>query len=218
MGQSFLEMVTNGLSDFDLETNQLEQLASYASSLEHWSKKTDLIAPCSREELIERHLIDSLMALDLILINLKPEFDLWLDVGSGAGLPGLVWAIAHPGAKIQLLEPREKRALFLSEMRRKLGLDNLEVVCSRFEMFHVEQQVGLISCRALGSRYEFLKTSHQTLSPGGVVVELLGSSVDEQKLALESESAGFSDFSLLPYSSSRLSSKSDGRCLAVSRG
>ncbi len=222
MASAFLDIFKTELQHFNLGEEQLLKLSEYCLNLEQWNRKTDLIAPCSREELVERHIKDSVLALELVLTNLKPVPGPWLDVGSGAGLPGLVWAICLPNSSFQLIEPRMKRVLFLNEMRRKLSLENLRVAESRFETFHVEHPASLVCCRALGSRIDFLKASRERVASEGLVVELLGSGLDLEGLTKENQACGFEEPSILPYSSSKLlassgNSADNGRSLLISR-
>ena len=99
-------------------------------------------------------------------------------MGSGAGLPGLIFALALPKSQVVLLEPREKRVLFLKEVLRKLELSNVSVVRERMDDVSQEalSSPSLLLCRALGLEQEYLNFSMKVLSPGGFSVQLLGPS------------------------------------------
>ncbi|MDQ4058658.1 MAG: class I SAM-dependent methyltransferase [Actinomycetota bacterium] len=100
------------------------RLAAYAELVRGWAPRLDLIAPGDLDRLEERHLDDSLKALEVV--RAAPP-GLAVDVGSGAGLPGVPLAIAAPGRRWRLLEPRAKRAGFLDQVVRELEL-NAEVI------------------------------------------------------------------------------------------
>lgn len=209
--QKLLSSLDESEIGFELAPEALVKLSHYCDLLELWGKKTDLIAPCSTQELIERHIRDSLRALHICSMNISaielglsrmksPSLRL-ADIGSGAGLPGLVWSICLPKADVFLVEPREKRAIFLAEVRRKLGLENLTVIRKRFEEFTLESPLDLVVCRALGSRESFLLQASRVLTEEGLVVELLGSSSQEEEEVLrrESQKSGFVNFKLDAY-------------------
>ena len=114
----------------ELQEAAAEAIVSYLELLIEWTPRVDLVAPASPEKLIERHVIDSLAAgMLLSAISSAPQ----LDVGSGAGLPGIILAIMQPERRTYLLEPREKRAIFLSESVRRLGLTKSLVLKKRLE-------------------------------------------------------------------------------------
>ena len=100
----------------------------YMSLLLEWNEKMNLTSITEPEEIIEKHFYDCLLPVFSNLIEGKV-----IDVGSGAGFPGLVFAIAKPEAHITLLEPRNKRCTFLNEVIQKLGLTNVEVINERAE-------------------------------------------------------------------------------------
>ena len=100
----------------------------YMSLLLEWNEKMNLTSITEPEEIIEKHFYDCLLPVFSNLIEGKV-----IDVGSGAGFPGLVFAIAKPEAHITLLEPRNKRCIFLNEVIQKLGLTNVEVINERAE-------------------------------------------------------------------------------------
>lgn len=100
----------------------------YMSLLLEWNEKMNLTSITEPEEIIEKHFYDCLLPIFSNLIDGKV-----IDVGSGAGFPGLVFAIVKPEAHITLLEPRNKRCTFLNEVIQKLGLTNVEVINERAE-------------------------------------------------------------------------------------
>ncbi len=115
-----------GLLKFDLTGEQAELLKEFAKILLLRSLKTNLIGPRERYRLWERHILESISYIQLIDRNRKV-----VDIGSGAGFPGLVLGIL--GLKTVLLEPRRKRHEFLSHVTKELGLSETEVVAVRIE-------------------------------------------------------------------------------------
>jgi len=149
----------------------------FTDKLAEWTKRIDLVAPASFEQLYLRHVIDSLAALYMLeqAELLKSRV---VDVGSGAGLPGLVFALARPTLECILVEPRDKRVSFLKEMRRLLGLENVEIVKARIEEFSATttRADGIFVARALGMEAELLKAAQNCLLPPHTTVVLAGPS------------------------------------------
>ena len=123
--------------------------------------------------MVERHIQDSYAAFLLIERELE-GYSSCLDVGSGAGLPGIVFAILKPQTKFFLCEPRQKRQIFLRQVLTSLNLDNVELIHSRLEK--VDGSYDLICSRALGMQEEFLSQSRKLLSSKGSLCQLLGPS------------------------------------------
>ena len=114
-----------------INESQIEQLSIYIEFLEKWTRKVDLVSQKSGLDMVIPHIVDSVVGLVVALSLVKSsgfDSDLELDsttlcdVGSGAGLPGLVWAILRPELSVVLLEPRKRRVDFLTEVRRVLEL------------------------------------------------------------------------------------------------
>ena len=151
----------------------LVKLEAYLGLLTKWNKKIDLVAPCGVEDLIQRHLQDSFAAYLLIRKEVA-AFKSCLDVGTGAGLPGIIFAILEPDVVFHLCEPREKRQIFLREVVESLGLENVELLRARLE--ELEGEYDLICSRALGIQEQFLSHSRQLLAKNGSICQLLGPS------------------------------------------
>lgn len=135
---------------FDVSRGTLDRLESYARLLVQWQAKINLVAPGTLTEIWHRHFADSAQ-----LVRLAPaSVSRWLDLGSGAGFPGLVVAtlLAEKGqCRVTLCESDTRKAAFLSDVKRKLGLA-VDIISARIETdsTHVSVgQVDVISARAL---------------------------------------------------------------------
>jgi len=132
MTVDFSARLAAGLRSFDLALppESAKRLALYFSELLKWSKKVNLIAKgTGPEQIIENHFVDSLTILPL----LNGAGSHLLDIGSGAGFPGLVCKAAQPELTVTLVEPRLKRASFLGHIARTLGLSGVNMLTCRVE-------------------------------------------------------------------------------------
>jgi len=116
-----------------LGSDALDRLLVYFAELTKWSRRINLIARDTPEvQILENHFLDSLTLLPLLLAQGNRAVHL-LDVGTGAGFPGLVLACVLPEARFTLVEPRQKRVTFLRHLLRTLQLNNVSVVADRIE-------------------------------------------------------------------------------------
>jgi len=116
----------------DLGDEVLDRLLIYLAELMKWSRRINLIARDTPEDqVIENHFLDSLTLVPLLREAEGPVH--LLDIGTGAGFPGLVLACVLPTAAFTLVEPRQKRVTFLRHLIRTLGLTNVAVVADRIE-------------------------------------------------------------------------------------
>ena len=147
-----------------VEGAALVRLARYAELVEHWSGRHNLVRFSSREELVQRHILDALAATPLLRGNGR-----LLDIGSGAGLPGVPLLAARPQWGGVLLEPRQKRWAFLKTVVRELGLE-AEVLRSRYQDLGESPPFDLITVRAVGGHEELLEWARGRLTRAGEVV------------------------------------------------
>ena len=128
----FKELMKENLKELNIELSdlQLEQFYNYMNILIEWNKFMNLTGITELEEIITKHFVDSLTVLDKIDKNASI-----IDVGTGAGFPGIPVKIAFPETKVVLLDSLNKRIKFLNEVIEKLGLKNIETIHGRAEEY-----------------------------------------------------------------------------------
>lgn len=155
-----------------------------------------LIGPREAPRLWERHLLNCAVLAEAI-----PRDATVCDIGSGAGLPGLVLAIARPDVRITLVEPLLRRTTFLDEVVSSLGLDNVEVVRGRAEDLHGSRTFDVVTSRAVAPLERLLRWSMPLVAPRGALIAMKGESIDEEIVAarktVEKFGAGDPEVSLL---------------------
>lgn len=172
----------------DLSEVQLGQLVEYVDLLERWSRVYNLTAIRDRAEIVRLHIVDCLAVLPALRhwVPVAPTRRM-ADIGSGAGLPGLVIAIAEPGWPIVCVEPVGKKAAFIRQAAASLGLSNASVVAARVEDVTDEPLFGTVISRAFASLSEFVATAGGVLAPGGQWVAMKSKVASDELAALRSE-------------------------------
>jgi len=144
---------------FDVSRETLDQLSLYVALLEQWQPRINLVAGATLSEVWHRHIADGAQ-----LLALAPDARTWLDLGSGAGFPGLVIAImAHtqPGPRVTLIESDRRKSAFLSEVARRTGI-SVEIHTARIEQIATQRMlepVDVVSARALAPLVRLLPLS-----------------------------------------------------------
>lgn len=152
----------------DLDASTRDRLIHYVRLLERWNRAYNLTGVRDPVEMVPRHLLDSLA----VLPHLRGEH--CLDVGSGAGVPGLVLATAGPAISWVLLDSSAKKCRFLTHARIELELDNVRIEHIRVEDFHPATRFSTIISRALSNLAEFVAGTGHLLAPGGRLVAMKG--------------------------------------------
>lgn len=156
-------------------------LSAYGALLASEGVSRGLIGPREADRLWERHLLNCAVVVDPEL-GLVAHSATVADVGSGAGLPGLVWAIARPDLTVTCVEPLLRRATFLEEAVERLGLSGrVQVVRARAEDQPVQAQV--VTARAVAPLVKLLPWTVPLLVSGGTLIALKGSSAQEEVAA-----------------------------------
>lgn len=154
---------------------RLPLAVAYAERLAGDGTVRGLIGPREVPRLWERHLLNC-----AALTEVLPEGATVCDIGSGAGLPGLVIAIRRPDLRVTLVEPLLRRTTFLEEVVAELGLDNVEVVRGRAEALHGARKFDVVTSRAVAPLDRLLRWSLPLCRPGGAVVAMKGSSAERE--------------------------------------
>jgi 16S rRNA (guanine527-N7)-methyltransferase len=151
-----------------LAAAQVATLERYLDLLEKWNRVYNLTAIRERSRMVTHHLLDSLA----VLPHLRgPRV---LDVGSGAGLPGIPIAIAGPALQVTLLESNHKKSAFLTQAVAELSLANVQVVTERVESWQPEARFDTIVSRAFAELGEFVALAGRLLAPQGVLAAMKG--------------------------------------------
>ena len=145
------EELSTGARQLGLELSEFQQqkLLEYLALLIKWNKAYNLTAVRDPDEMVSRHLLDSLSVMEFI------HTPRWLDVGSGGGMPGIPLSILHPDKQVTVLDSNGKKTRFLTQVKLELKLDNLTVIHKRVEDFQPAQPFTGIISRAFSSMENF---------------------------------------------------------------
>ena len=163
----------------DLFGDHLEQARAFTADLAQHGEERGLIGPLELERLWSRHVVNSVLVAPLLVSGRVG------DVGSGAGLPGLVLAIARPDAHLVLIEPMERRTDWLSEEAERLGLTNVTVLRGRAEDVTPDPLLDQVTARAVSALSKLVPLCAPLLRPGGELIFLKGARVQEEIDAAE---------------------------------
>jgi 16S rRNA (guanine527-N7)-methyltransferase len=170
-----------GLSDaHGLDSGQADQLRGLLTAL-----ATDAHAPTAiagERRIADEHLADSLAALALPCVTQAGTI---VDIGSGAGLPGLALAVALPAAQLTLVESVARKCLFIEDTARGIGAVNVRVACARAEEWAPELPVDLVTARALAAQPVVLEYAAPLLRVGGRLVDWRGAREQAQEDAAD---------------------------------
>lgn len=145
-----------------------ERLLAYLALIEKWNRVYSLTAVRNPANMLHQHLLDSLA----VLPHLAGEHI--LDVGSGAGLPGIPLAIAWPHARVTLIDANHKKAAFLRQAVIELNLDNVAVVCDRVERWQPDGRFDVVISRAFSDLGQFIELAGRLCSRDGVLAAMKG--------------------------------------------
>jgi 16S rRNA (guanine527-N7)-methyltransferase len=171
-----------GLSALGLDAALAEPLARYLALLQRWNATYNLTAIRDVREMVTKHVLDALAMAPFV--GETVGVPTLADLGTGPGLPGIPLAIAHPALRVSLVESNGKKARFLREAVRVLGLANAEVGESRIEAFDRPGQYAAITARALATLPQILALGGHLLAPDGVLLAMKGVRPDEEIAAL----------------------------------
>jgi len=196
--QEASELLTKGLELLRIPYSgaQIEAFSLYLFELKKWNRAYNLTALKTDADIVIKHFLDSLLFLKV----LPPSVKSIADVGSGAGFPGLPIKIMRPDIKIVLIEPVQKKALFLEHMQRQLKVDGLSVRNCRIEDIH-DLFVDAVATRALFSVGEFINKAERVLEERGVLILSKGPKLEDELRGIETSVIKREDI-VLPFEKS----------------
>jgi 16S rRNA (guanine527-N7)-methyltransferase len=140
-----------------------EQVCAYLKLLEKWNTRMNLTARMPPAEILENLFAESFLGAQLLRRNDSP----CIDIGSGAGFPGMAIKVYRPDLEMILMEPRQKRAAFLAVLKRELGMHGLDILSCRLEADHLpilKRLPAVLITRAVGNQAKILETGRPLLS------------------------------------------------------
>lgn len=177
MTTSEVEPEPEGLSA--LAGEHVEKLRRFASHLAEHGEALGLIGPLERQRIWTRHVINC-----ALLAPLLPPGTV-ADIGSGAGLPGIVLAILRPENQFVLVEPMERRVKWLIDQAQELDLKNVRVVRARAEEIHGAERFNCVTARAVSALKKLIPMTVPLLAEGGELIFMKGQRVDEEMRAAQ---------------------------------
>ena len=169
-----------GLTFLKIQVNQIvtKQLLDYLALLEKWNKVHNLTAIRDQHQMVSTHLLDSLTVLPHL-----PEGPL-LDVGTGAGLPGIPLAMVRQDLAVTLLDNSQKRVAFLRQAIADFHLSNVQAVCHKVETWFPQMRFNCIISRAYAEIARFIESSQHLLAEDGVFAAMKGRYPDDEIKAI----------------------------------
>ena len=154
----------------------LDAFEKYVDLLLEWNEKFNLTAITKMDEIEEKHFVDSLAMLNYFDLKNKTL----LDVGTGAGFPGIALAIAVPDLKVTLLESNGKKISFLNEVVRVLNLRNVDIIQGRSEELNLREEFDFVTARAVKELNILLEISFHLVKVGGAFIGYKSSSINKE--------------------------------------
>ncbi|CAA0115200.1 Ribosomal RNA small subunit methyltransferase G [Halioglobus japonicus] len=183
MESQLTSLLQQGCDDLELAVDdaQRQQLLDYLALLAKWNKAYNLTAVRDEAQMVTRHLLDSLAIAPFI------NRQRLIDVGTGAGLPGVPLAILFPQREFHLLDSNGKKTRFLFQVKTALGLDNMAVHHSRVEAFRAAEPYDAVLSRAFASLQDMVQGCRHLLAPDGCFLAMKGQLPSEELAPLSQD-------------------------------
>lgn len=162
------QLLDDGLKALKLDPRHHAPLMQYLLLLKKWNQAYNLTAIRDLPSMVTRHVLDSLTIQPYV------QGQRLLDVGSGAGLPGIPLAIMNPSLDVVLLDSNGKKTRFLGEVKRTLSLANVQIVQTRVENYETSSLFDTITSRAFSELQQFIQWSQHLIAPQGIWLAMKG--------------------------------------------
>ena len=148
-----------------LDKEMMANIAEYQDLLLSWTDRINLISKGDRSAIVENHILDALGPHEMV-----PVQGSLIDIGTGAGLPGIPLALLRPRLAVTLMESIHKKILFLRATKDRLGLANVEIVEGRFGDVKLANTFDIVTLRALPAWESYLGKIKEIIKPGGKII------------------------------------------------
>lgn len=167
---SLAQLLAAGIAELGLAVppDMQKRLLAYLDLIAKWNRVYNLTAIRDTASMVSAHLLDSLAVVPHLSAQTV------LDIGSGAGLPGLPLALLWPQSQVSVLDSNQKKATFLRQAAIELGLDNVSVVCERVAAWQPESRFDLVISRAFSDLPEFVAMAARLCKAGGTLAAMKG--------------------------------------------
>ena len=172
------EKISKGLFQLDIIDDNADKLLAFIYLLEKWNKTYNITAIRDLEQMVILHIIDSASVYNYLKGNSI------IDVGTGGGIPGIIFAIINPNLKVTLLDSSQKKTRFLRFAKRQLKIENIEVVCERVEKYQPNTTYDVVISRAFSEVGNFLKLAGHLCSQNGKIYAMKGPRKESEKDAI----------------------------------
>lgn len=171
-----LDLLKKGLEGLGLDPEQqpCSQYLAYIEILSKWNKSYNLTAIKQADQMLSRHVLDSLSVASFI------KGKRCLDVGTGAGLPGMILALAQPEKHWTLLDSNQKKVRFLRHVKVELNIDNVEIVQARVEEFKPDQAFDTVICRAVAPLTRLLEQTKHLITQDNQLLAMKGKQFSDE--------------------------------------
>lgn len=170
-----IQLLSTALTRLNIETDISKQLMDFVYLLEKWNKTYNITAIRDLEQMVILHVIDSASVYRYLSGNSI------IDVGTGGGIPGIIFAIINPTLKVTLLDSNQKKTRFLRYAQRDLNIKNITIVCDRVEEFKPQTAFDVVISRAFTEVGKFLSLSGHLCKPDGKLLAMKGPRIESEK-------------------------------------
>jgi 16S rRNA (guanine527-N7)-methyltransferase len=162
------KILVSGAASLNLTGDNIKRLLDFIKLIEKWNKAYNLTAIKNREDMAKLHILDSLAIIPYL------DGKRVIDIGTGAGLPGVPLAICLPDIRFTLLDSNAKKTRFVQQVILELKLKNVDVIHSRVENYHPEQGYDAVLTRAFASLPDIIKLTAHLQAKDGVLLAMKG--------------------------------------------
>lgn len=169
------QLLTKGLSELKIDNRYVDKLLEFIYLLDKWNKTYNITAIRDLEQMVILHLIDSASVYNYLKGNSI------IDIGTGGGIPGIIFAILNPELKVTLLDSSQKKTRFLRFAQRQLKLANIHVVCERVEKYQPELAYDVVISRAFCEVGSYLNLAGHLCAGSGAMYAMKGPRIESEQ-------------------------------------